>query len=29
MEQFIKNLRFINPDTELQPVTVECENYER
>lgn len=29
MATFIKNAKFVNPDTELQPVTVECENYER
>lgn len=29
MATFIKNAKFVNPDIELQPVTVECENYER
>lgn len=29
MATSIKNAKFVNLDIELQPVTVECENYER
>lgn len=29
MNEFVKNIKFINPDEKIQAVTVECENYER
>ena len=29
MSEFVKNVKFINPNEKIQAVTVECENYER